>query len=70
MVFDATQEQLRRHLSFYLDNVDITKAHGVSNVQRVCRIGYNQSCRLIEKGLELGYLKKDDNKEWLHIVAS
>jgi hypothetical protein len=43
---------------------------GVSYIQRVCRIGYNQACHTLDRAIEQGVLVRDADKEWLVRFAS
>ena len=53
-------------LSELSSNPRFNKEFGISAIQRALRFGYNRSARLVEWGLEVGFLKKADSKPWLY----
>lgn len=63
------EQHLDKHLETYLKEGRKDSANGVSHVQRICRIGYNQACNMIERGIEKGILISDNDAEYLHRIA-
>ena len=65
-----TEEHLDRHLNTYTEEGRKGSSNGVSHVQRVCGIGYNQACHMIKRGIEKGILIRDEQNKWLHKIAT
>lgn len=65
---ETPEEYYERNLEIYLKEGRKNCANGISHMQSVCRIGYNQSCRTIDYGISKGVLVKDSDKEWLHRI--
>lgn len=66
----ATNENhLDRHLKTYTETGRKDKGNGISHVQRICRIGYNQARRMVNRGIETGVLINDPAKDYLHRIA-
>lgn len=65
----SDENHLDRHLKTYTEIGRKDKGNGVSHVQRICRIGYNQARRMVDRGIETGVLTNDPEKDYLHRIA-
>jgi hypothetical protein len=61
------EKQEQMHLDRLLDS-DQKDEFGASRVQRTCRIGYNNACYVLERGIETGVLEKG-SKAWTYRVV-
>ena len=59
------EEYEERNIKLLLDIGKRDDPFGVSYVQRICRIGYNQACYTIERAITQGTLEHDTEREWL-----
>jgi hypothetical protein len=62
-----TDNQEQMHLDRLIES-DQKEEFGPSRVQRICRIGYNNACYVLERGIETGVLEKG-SKDWTYRVA-
>lgn len=60
------EDYYERNLKILLEHLGEDQLKGVSYIQRVVRIGYNQACRTIEHGIEKGVLIRDTVKPYLY----
>ena len=59
------KEYEERNIKTLLEFGRIDKPFGISHIQRVCRIGYNQACHTVDRAINQGILVRDTNKESL-----
>lgn len=65
----SDENHLDRHLETYTEKGRKDKGNGISHVQRICRIGYNQARHMVDRGIETGVLTNDPEKDYLHRIA-
>ena len=63
-----TDKQEKYHLDYFVKACELhNKKHipfGTSSVQRLCRIGYNNACYVIQRGINEGIFKKCADNEF------
>ena len=59
------EEYLDRNIKTLTEVGKRSDPFGVSYIQRVCRVGYNQACHTIDRAIEQGVLERDADCEWL-----
>jgi len=66
---NLTQEQhlnrfIDRNIKAFLENSNKQRAFGVSYIQRLCRVGYNQACYTRDEMLKRDIIKYSGESEW------
>jgi len=63
------EQRHNENIQKFIDNHEKGEPFGVSRMQRICYIGYNESCWTIEQGIEQGIFAKSDKKPWLYVIV-
>ena len=66
----TVEEYLDRNIKVLQEKARKDRAFGISYVQRLCRVGYNQACHTVERAVEQGVLVNDEERDWQYRFSS
>lgn len=64
----SIQSRAKQDLADYLNKQPSGERAGSVRVQRICKIGYNRACYMIEEGIKMGVLERCEDSPWLHFI--
>jgi DNA segregation ATPase FtsK/SpoIIIE-like protein len=64
IMLTTVEDFYERNVRMMDEHADKDRWFGMTYVQRICRIGYNQSCHTIEHMLNQGLIEQNPKCEW------
>ncbi len=61
-----TEDFIERNIRNFLAKASEDRIFGVSYIQRLCRIGYNQACDTRDAMIKQGIIKFSDDDGWTY----